>query len=243
MRHTEAEDALAHVPFFAELRPRDLKRLAKLCIPKHFDTGAEIIKEGSMGLGLFLITRGRVEVFRLDTGRRQDLAILGDGDVLGEMALIDDKPRSASAVALEPTSTLLLSRDGFRQVVAKSPAVAWTLVPELAERLREVENRLFEAEHRSPPAEEEEAKPTRDENGSTREPELWERMRDQMLLAPYAVLMSSATGFGASLRIFRHFMREFAGATKVPEEMWETFLNYVAQSPDDLDDDEGAPGR
>ena len=141
-----AKEALARVPFFADLSRRDLKRLAVLCVPKQFEAGTEILKEGAVGLGLYLISDGRVEVFKTENERRRKLAVLGAGDVLGEMALIDDKPRSASAVALERTSALLLSRDSFRTVVKKSPSVAWALVPELAGRLRDVEDRLMAAE-------------------------------------------------------------------------------------------------
>ena len=146
MRNVQAEEALSQVPFFTDLNRRDLRRLASLTIPRQFDKGAEILREGAVGLGLFLLSAGRVEVFKTEGGRRRRLAVLGPGDVLGEMALIDEKPRSASAVALEDTSALLLSRDSFRTVVKKSPEVAWALVPELAQRLRQADENLVAAE-------------------------------------------------------------------------------------------------
>ncbi len=223
------EEALAKVPFFADLSSRDLKRLAALCVPKRFDAGAEILSEGAVGLGLFLITAGEVEVFKTEDGRRRRLAVLGTGDVLGEMALIDERPRSASAVALESTTALLLSRDGFETVVERSPAVAWAMVPELAARLRDAQDRLIEAEARAD-ARGHEVPASGDGGGGS----------DRFLAAPFAALMS---GMAGSMKVARSSTRAFARATgvdrgrdplhvisKMPEGAWRALSVSLAEA-------------
>ena len=224
----EAEEALARVPFFADLGRRDLKRLAAMCVPKRFEAGAEILKEGAVGLGLFLITEGQAEVFKTEKGRRRRLAVLDAGDVLGEMALIDEKPRSASAVALVPTSALLLSRDSFRTVVKRSPDVAWALVPTLAGRLREVEDRLIrvqaQAEEAEARAKEAEARPkpktaagdgedAEDEDGDSEAGATSTDRSGGLLLTQYALLMSGMAGLSGSLRVCRSSAEALADAT------------------------------
>ncbi len=122
-----------------------------MCLLKHYAAGDSILEEGSTGLGMFVLLSGRVEVLKQQDGKQQDgrtisLAVLAAGDVLGEMALLDDQPRSASAVALEATECLLLSRERFRILVKRRPPVAWPIVPALALRIRDLQQRLLRAE-------------------------------------------------------------------------------------------------
>ena len=127
----EIEAALVQVPIFAELSPRDIRRLSEMCHLKLYAAGETILEQGSTGLGLFVLVYGRVEVFKHpedvppDGGHMEDravsLAVLEDGDVLGEIALLDDQPRSASAVALTETQCLLLSRERFPRPARGSP--------------------------------------------------------------------------------------------------------------------------
>ena len=152
----EKETALARVPIFSRLPPRSLRKLARLCIHRRYPRGTAILEEGSPGLGLFLITAGRVEVTKRAGSREVPLAVLGDGEVLGEIALIDDRPRSATAFALEETACLLLTRERFRTLLRKHPKIAWPIVPSLAERVRDLQSKLIESEAGAvaPPAEE-----------------------------------------------------------------------------------------
>ena len=132
------EEALARVPLFSHLVPRDLKKLARLCVPRSFVAGDRIIEEGSTALGMYVLIAGEIEVFKSEGKDRVVLGRMGRGDVLGEIALIDDRPRSASAVALEATECLLLTKDSFDLLVKKEPDIAWCIVPNLAERIREI---------------------------------------------------------------------------------------------------------
>jgi len=245
------EEALARVPFFAELGRRDLKRLAALCVPREFRSGAELLAEGSVGLGLFLIDEGRVEVFKTEKGHRRRLAVLGAGEVLGEMALIDEKPRSASAVALEPTSALFLSRESFRTVVKKSPDVAWALVPNLAERLREAQDRLMDAELEAEEAdarsEELEAEARRGEAPDDAETESAAHLGGRLLRAQYAFLRGGLTGLGAFVRAFESSMAAFAdeveleGESDLANVLGKVPRGFLAATTSCLDEARGIP--
>ncbi len=233
----EVEAALARVRIFSTLGRRDLEKLSSACLLRHYNAGESILEEGSTGLGMFLITTGRVEVFKTHDGRKVELAVLGGGAVLGEIALLDDQPRSASAVALEDTECLLLSRERFRTLLKRRPRIAWPIVPSLARRVRDLQEQLLEAEHRAPAL-----APVADAADSTRVlppsevtlhlppaemtsptetrrealvPELREihgsetggRSDTDVLRVPYAMIMTGAVGFGESVRLCEVFCR------------------------------------
>lgn len=138
-----AEEFLSRAPLFARLESRQLHRLAELCVPRSYDTGEEIVVEGSTGLGLFVITGGRVEVTRGTGEEKVVFAELGSGDLLGEMSLVDDQPRSATVRTLEPTTCLLITRGSFQSLVDREPDIAWCIVPVLATRLRALQEELI----------------------------------------------------------------------------------------------------
>lgn len=140
---TTAEDFLSRAPLFARLERRQLHRLAELCVPRSYETGEEIVVEGSTGLGLFVITSGRVEVTRGSGEDKVVFAELGSGDLLGEMSLVDDQPRSATVRTLEPSSCLLITRGSFQSLVDREPNIAWCIVPVLAGRLRALQEELI----------------------------------------------------------------------------------------------------
>jgi CRP-like cAMP-binding protein len=139
----DPEDFLARAPLFARLERRSLRKLAALCVPRDFEPGAVVISEGDNGLGLFVIVSGTVEITKRSGDDILRLAMMKRGDLLGEMALIDDQPRSASAVALEPTRCLLITRNSFQTLTRKDPEIAWCLLPTLAERIRDLQQRMI----------------------------------------------------------------------------------------------------
>jgi CRP-like cAMP-binding protein len=138
-----AENFLTRAPLFARLESRQLHRLAELCVPRSYEAGEEIVVEGSTGLGLFVITGGRVEVSRGSGDDKVVFAELGNGDLLGEMSLVDDQPRSATVRTLEPTTCLLITRGSFQSLVDREPEIAWCIVPVLAGRLRALQEELI----------------------------------------------------------------------------------------------------
>lgn len=140
------EALISKVPLFTRLDKGSLRKLAALCIPRQFPKGKLLIKQGETGLGLFLITAGRVEVYFEQGGMRTRLAILEPGDSLGEMSLVDDAARSTSAEALEDTECILLTRDGFSALRKEEPEVPWLIMSSLADKLREANQRLVDLE-------------------------------------------------------------------------------------------------
>lgn len=90
--------------------------------------GKLLIKQGDSSGDAFLITAGRVEVFRAVNGTKNRLAVLGAGDIAGEMGLIDSAPRSACIATVEPTRLVIISRELFvRQLQASPPLVRFVL--------------------------------------------------------------------------------------------------------------------
>lgn len=101
-----------------------------------FEKGKVIIKEGEMQSQAFLIQSGKVGVFtKSETGRKIELAVLGAGEIVGEMALISDEPRSANVEALESTTLILISRNEFEERLKNSDRAIRAVVKMLSERV------------------------------------------------------------------------------------------------------------
>jgi len=215
---TETEERLSRVPLFANLGPGAVRKLARLCIPRSYPRGTMIIEEGSVGLGLFLIASGQVEVFKGAAPTAVTLAVLGPGGVLGEMAVLDDAPRSASARALDDTECLLLTRDSFQTLLRSDPEIAWCLVPVLTGRVRELQARIVGdgGGTASTPADPDAAAPPRE---TEPEPAAAEGSDASLrfLRAEYAALMAAVTGMEEAARVGGEFLRKLAQETRLEE--------------------------
>jgi CRP-like cAMP-binding protein len=128
-------EALARVPLLAGIERRDLEGLARSFRERLFQEGDVITREGEEGLGFFVIVEGSANV----TVTGEQRASLGPGDAFGEMALIDQGPRSATVVASTDLRCLALTPWEFRPFVEEHPGVAWALLQTLAKRLRSSE--------------------------------------------------------------------------------------------------------
>ena len=226
-RKSGSEDLLAKVPLFSRLSKKSLKKLAAVCVPRHYPANTVMTREGTTGLGLFFITSGSVEIFKGDEEERVSLAIVGPGDLLGEMALIDDEPRSASAVSLQPTECLLITRDGFQTLVKKDPDIAWSLVPALVERLREQQGEILAARSAQQSAarptdtatQVEESKEQADIDEDTREPGKEDTREDdspgllRLLQVEHALAMAGVTGLNGTVEILETFVNQLADET------------------------------
>lgn len=100
--------------------------------------GRLLIKEGDRSGDAFLITAGRVEVFRAVNGAKHRLAVLGPGDIAGEMGLIDNAPRSACIATMEPVRCIIVSRDMFIRQLRQSPPLVRYVLHSLVRTLRAV---------------------------------------------------------------------------------------------------------
>ncbi|KPJ72238.1 hypothetical protein AMJ52_07005 [candidate division TA06 bacterium DG_78] len=106
-----------------------------------------IFKEGAVGDAFYLIILGSVRISTIVPGVGEEaLTILREGEYFGEMALIDDAPRSASAIANEDTLLLLIEKDNFRKLLAKETGIAykllWVFTKTLSARLRKTDEQL-----------------------------------------------------------------------------------------------------
>jgi len=123
---------LKTVPFFDRLSNRQLKGVSDIMFERSYDTDELIFEEGQPGAALFLILDGKVaiEIYRETSTTR--LAILESGTFFGEMALLDDTPRSANARALEPTRTLALYRNDLNGLMHRHARTACQIYRSLA---------------------------------------------------------------------------------------------------------------
>ena len=214
------EELLARIPLFSRLDRRELKKLAALCMSKTFEAGATIVEEGTTGLGLYALVSGSVEVSKKTETEKLILATLTSGDILGEMSLIDDSPRSATAVATETTETLLITRSSFSELIAKDPKIAWTIVPTLAERIRELQERIIATELRSHAepdvaSETESAEDEANEDGEREDREPRSDLGAELLRTNYALAKATIAGFAATLEAFEEAADTMARETEL----------------------------
>lgn len=128
---------LVKVPLFSGLTERQLKQLAKRFISREYKAGETIVTQGKGGAGMFTITSGKAEalVEALD-GTKTVVNTFGPTDFFGEIALLDDGPRTASVVAIKDTDCLILSREDFIAVLKNDADMGVVIAQELARRFR-----------------------------------------------------------------------------------------------------------
>jgi CRP/FNR family transcriptional regulator, cyclic AMP receptor protein len=136
-------ELLRIVPIFSELPEKDIEVLAGLAVRRHYAKDVVIFFEKEQGDTLFMIVAGRVKVSILgDDTREVILSVLGPGDFFGEMALLDDEPRSASAIAVEESELLTLQRGDVQRLMASNPSMTQALVRVLTARLRRANHQI-----------------------------------------------------------------------------------------------------
>jgi CRP/FNR family transcriptional regulator, cyclic AMP receptor protein len=144
------EDVLARVDLFSGLRKKELQDLATYCVESTYRPGSVLLSEGEQGLGLFILTKGTVRITRANSpdGAEEVLGTAGVGDVIGEMALLDDLPRSATVTAVDEVTMLALPLWEFRRILRRilrsDPDVGLDMLAVLSRRLRKAEQRATE---------------------------------------------------------------------------------------------------
>ena len=132
-----ALEALGHCRLFRGLGTESLQAIGQTLRTRRFRRGEVLFHEGDPGDALFIVASGAVKVVvPSEEGGEAILATLRRGDFLGELALLDGAPRSASAIALEATQALALPRDRFNDLVASEPAIRDALLISLSGELR-----------------------------------------------------------------------------------------------------------
>jgi CRP/FNR family transcriptional regulator/CRP/FNR family cyclic AMP-dependent transcriptional regulator len=136
-------DFLRQVDLFDALGEPELEALAELTFSRTFDKEQFIILAEEPGDTLFIIRSGQVKVSLIhEDGKEFILSLLGEGEVFGELSLLDDRPRSANVSALEKTALVMLKRSDFLGLVERVPQIAVTLLEELASRLRRTDDQV-----------------------------------------------------------------------------------------------------
>jgi CRP/FNR family cyclic AMP-dependent transcriptional regulator len=141
------QEQIAKVHLFGGLRREALALVAAVSVEETHPLGAVIFKHGDVGEKLYVIVEGRVRIVREVSGMGEEaLAVVGPGEVFGEMALLDDAVRSATARVHERARLLAIHRDAFEDLlfVHKDLAyeVLWNVVRMLTRRLRETNDRF-----------------------------------------------------------------------------------------------------
>ncbi len=129
---------LSQVELFSHLTEEQLQQLALQARETTFRKHTVIMSEGDLGDSMYIIKGGSVKIFLSDDdGRELVLYEQGTGAAIGDIALLDDAPRSASVSALEPTSVLMISKQAFLECLRQSPETAINIIRSLTTRLRE----------------------------------------------------------------------------------------------------------
>jgi CRP/FNR family transcriptional regulator, cyclic AMP receptor protein len=139
------DEFLQTMPLFKDLDKKQRALIARTVFERKFDAGDAIVREGEMGVGAFMIRKGKVAVTKEQDGREdEELATLGPGEIFGEIALLLDVPRTATVRAVEPTELLGLTAWNFRAELQKSAELSYQLLRIMARRLAEANKELAE---------------------------------------------------------------------------------------------------
>jgi CRP-like cAMP-binding protein len=136
---------LKSLPLFSKLNDKEIMEISKFAYEKKIQKGSILFSHGEKGSSLYLILKGRVKIVLIDdSGKELVLAILKKGDFLGEMSIIEDEVRSATAIALEPTVLLTIEKENFLNFLMKNPKAMLGVLKELSKRLRIADEKIGE---------------------------------------------------------------------------------------------------
>ena len=136
---------LAHAEVFSELEERELVEVSQVAVPRSFERGEVIFREGDDGDTCYVVRTGSVSIRRehMD-GRTLALAELRTGAIFGELAMFGGETRSATAEALEPTTLVAVLSGDMQRVLRSTPDIAFKMLGALAERVRRANERLLQ---------------------------------------------------------------------------------------------------
>lgn len=128
--------SLESAPVFAALESEEIAALAEIALEKGFAPGEVVFEEGQPPHHLYIIVQGKVEIYRRVGTTERLIAIVGDRECFGEMAILDDEPRSATVRAIDPTTVLKIDRESFRELILDRPQISFAIFKILSSRLR-----------------------------------------------------------------------------------------------------------
>jgi CRP-like cAMP-binding protein len=133
---------LRKIPLFKGLSLSNLIKISKITKLKHFSKNDIIFAENSFGRSLYIIMKGEVKIYAEHKGKRKIFAYISSGEFFGELALIDDPVRTASAVALADSDVVVINRDEFHKILKSYPDIALNLLKILSRRLRSADKEI-----------------------------------------------------------------------------------------------------
>jgi len=143
MTTTVSTAVLRAVPLFASLPDDQLRMLTTMVSRRSVTRGTNVVAAGDLTDSLYIIISGRLKVMMSDAdGKEVILAILGPGEFFGEMGLIDDSPRSASVLTIEPCELLAITKRDFKNCLAGNFDMTMALMRGLVRRLREADRKI-----------------------------------------------------------------------------------------------------
>jgi CRP/FNR family cyclic AMP-dependent transcriptional regulator len=134
-RHAWIDEQLGAVPLFAGLSKKQLRRISSLMTRIDRPAGQVLTTEGQPGLEFFIVLDGEVEVRQGD----RVIATRRAGEYVGEIALLDQRPRTATVVAITPVSVEVLSRREFMSLLVQAPELSEQILATMAQRLADLE--------------------------------------------------------------------------------------------------------
>ena len=139
----EVAEVLASIPMFRHLGRRQRTVLAQHFCRRRYRAGDVVVRQGDTSMSFYAVLSGSVRIVRqAEGGERIDIIEEGKGSFFGEMGVIDDLPRAATVIALEPTECALLAKWDFQRELAEDPGIALALISVLNDRIRKQEERL-----------------------------------------------------------------------------------------------------
>jgi CRP/FNR family cyclic AMP-dependent transcriptional regulator len=143
MATTVSTAVLKAVPLFATISEEQLRMLTTMVTRRSASRNTTIMSSGDATDSLYIVLSGRLKVMMSDSeGKEVILAILGPGEFFGEMGLIDDEPRSASVVTIEPCELLSIAKRDFKRVISENAEMAMSVMRGLVRRLREADRKI-----------------------------------------------------------------------------------------------------
>ncbi|HTD07497.1 MAG TPA: Crp/Fnr family transcriptional regulator [Solirubrobacteraceae bacterium] len=142
-RSADVVELLGRVPAFSTLEPSDLERIAGVAVPRSFEPGQVVFREGDSSDTCYVVREGRARAIRTHgDGRTITLATFGPGDIFGELAMFEDERRSATVEAIDHISVVGVLGPDMRRLMKEHPEISARLVIALGRRLRETNERL-----------------------------------------------------------------------------------------------------
>lgn len=143
IRHTISATALRTIPMFQGLEAEKLEAVAKCAGLRRVTRGTTVVQAGGLIDNVYFVLNGSLKVLVSDEdGREVILTMLGQGDVFGEVGVVDAEPRSATVTAVAPSDLVVISQADFRQILADNFEICLRIMCKLAQRLRAADRKI-----------------------------------------------------------------------------------------------------